>query len=305
MYAVCRSLGLDAKKSATRRTVSCILRGQEEVARALRDYVGRPTPLFHAERLSEHYRQANGGRAEIAMKREDLNHTGAHNINNCIAQALLCLRMGRSRVIAETGGGQHGVAAAAVCARYDLQCCVYMGAKDMERQAQSVCQMRILGAEVCPVHTGTGTLKDATSAAMRDCISNLDTTHFMMGSVAGPHPYPMMVRDYQSIIGRETKRQCLEQFGGKPDILLACVGRGSNALGLFDEFVEDSDSLEGQVMDPHSIAAGLNYPGTGPEHSWLKDTGRADYHAPKKKIKKKNGDCACHSLPGYIVSPGA
>lgn len=289
-----------------------------ELAHTLKHYVGRESPLYHAERLSEHYRKPDGSRAEIYLKREDLNHTGAHKINNCIGQALLCLRMGKKRIIAETGAGQHGVATATVCARYGLQCIIYMGTKDMERQSLNVFRMRLLGAEVRPVAAGTCTLKDATSEAIRDWVTNVESTHYILGSVAGPHPYPMMVRDFQAIIGRETRRQCLDSFGGLPDILMACVGGGSNAIGLYHEFVEE-DSVriigveaggegvntskhaatltmgspgvlhgsmsyllqteEGQVIDPHSISAGLDYPGIGPEHAWLKDTGRAEYYA--------------------------
>ncbi|KAK9785685.1 hypothetical protein WJX73_007029 [Symbiochloris irregularis] len=295
---------------------------KEELAHTLKDYVGRESPLYHADRLSEHYRKSDGGRPEIYLKREDLNHTGAHKINNCIGQALLCLRMGKKRIIAETGAGQHGVATATVCARYGLQCIVYMGAKDMERQALNVFRMRLLGAEVRAVDAGTRTLKDATSEAIRDWVTNVESTHYILGSVAGPHPYPMMVRDFQRIIGVETKKQCKEKIGGNPDILMACVGGGSNAMGLFHDFVEDEgvrligveaagegvdtnkhaatltmgspgvlhgsmsyllQTPEGQVIDPHSISAGLDYPGIGPEHSWLKDTKRAEYYAVTDK----------------------
>jgi tryptophan synthase beta chain len=260
----------------------------------------------------------DGTRAEIYLKREDLNHTGAHKINNSLGQALLCKRMGKKRIIAETGAGQHGVATATVCARAGLECIIYMGAKDMERQALNVFRMRLLGAEVRPVTSGTSTLKDATSEAIRDWVTNVETTHYILGSVAGPHPYPMMVRDFHACIGRETRRQANEMWGGKPDILVACVGGGSNAMGLFHEFVDDEDvrligveaggegvntpkhaatltkgrpgvlhgsysyliqDEEGQVVDPHSISAGLDYPGVGPEHAFLKDLGRAEYHA--------------------------
>lgn len=289
---------------------------QAELARTLRDYVGRESPLYHAERLSAYYAKPDGSRPEIYLKREDLNHTGAHKINNSLGQALLCLRMGKKRIIAETGAGQHGVATATVCAKYGLQCIIYMGAKDMERQALNVFRMRLLGAEVRAVHAGTATLKDATSEAIRDWVTNVEDTHYILGSVAGPHPYPMMVRDFHAVIGQETRRQCMEKFGGKPDILMACVGGGSNAMGLFHEFVEDEDVKmigveaggygidtdkhaatltlgrpgvlhgsysyliqddEGQVIDPHSISAGLDYPGIGPEHSFLKDIGRCEY----------------------------
>ncbi|KAK9918589.1 hypothetical protein WJX75_005184 [Coccomyxa subellipsoidea] len=291
---------------------------QAEFAAILKDYVGRESPLYHAERLSERYRRPDGSRPEIYLKREDLNHTGAHKINNSLGQALLCLRMKKRRIIAETGAGQHGVATATVCAKFGLPCIIYMGAKDMERQALNVFRMRLLGAEVRPVHSGTATLKDATSEAIRDWVTNVETTHYILGSAAGPHPYPMMVRDFQAVIGRETRRQCQAAFGGKPDVLLACVGGGSNAIGLFHEFVDDMDVRmigieaggegidtekhaatltmgspgvlhgsfsyllqddEGQIIDPHSISAGLDYPGIGPEHSYLKDLGRAEYYA--------------------------
>jgi tryptophan synthase beta chain len=289
---------------------------QREYAQLLKDYVGRPSPLYHAERLSEHYKRPDGTRAEIYLKREDLNHTGAHKINNSLGQVLLCRRMGKQRIIAETGAGQHGVATATVCAKFGLKCIVYMGKKDMERQQLNVFRMRLLGAEVREVAAGTATLKDATSEAIRDWVTNVETTHYILGSAAGPHPYPMMVRDFQAIIGRETKVQCAEQWGGLPDILLACVGGGSNAIGLFHDFVDEEavrlvgveasghgldtskhaatltkgspgvlhgsysfllQDAEGQVIDPHSISAGLDYPGIGPEHSYFKDIGRAEY----------------------------
>lgn len=291
---------------------------QAELDSILKDYVGRETPLYYAERLSKQYQRPDGSMPHIYLKREDLNHTGAHKINNSLGQALLCLRMNKKRIIAETGAGQHGVATATVCARLGLKCIVYMGAKDMERQSLNVFRMRLLGAEVRPVHFGTATLKDATSEAIRDWVTNVETTHYILGSAAGPHPYPMMVRNFQSVIGRETRRQCLEKWGGKPDILLACVGGGSNAIGLFNEFVDDEDvrligveaggegvhtkkhaatltkgspgvlhgsfsyllqDADGQVIDPHSISAGLDYPGIGPEHSFLMDVGRAEYYA--------------------------
>ena len=290
---------------------------QAELAGILKDYVGRETPLYFAERLSEHLSPA-GLRHEIYLKREDLNHTGAHKINNALGQALLCKRMGKERIIAETGAGQHGVATATVCARLGLKCIVYMGAADMERQALNVFRMKLLGAEVRPVTSGTSTLKDATSEAIRDWVTNVEDTHYILGSAAGPHPYPAMVRDFHSCIGKETRRQALEKWGGKPDILVACIGGGSNAIGLFNEFVEDADVRligveaggegvntpkhaatltlgtpgvlhgsmsyliqdgDGQIVEPHSISAGLDYPGVGPEHSYLKDIGRAEYHA--------------------------
>jgi tryptophan synthase beta chain len=291
---------------------------QAELDGYLRDYVGRPSPLYFAERLTARYARPDGSGPQIYLKREDLNHTGAHKINNALAQALLAKRMGKQRVIAETGAGQHGVATATVCARFGLDCVIYMGVHDMERQALNVFRMRLMGAEVRPVAAGTGTLKDATSEAIRDWVTNVETTHYILGSVAGPHPYPMMVRDFHAVIGQETRRQAQEKWGGLPDILLACVGGGSNAMGLFHEFVGDAsvrligveaagDGTEtdkhaatltmgrvgvlhgamsyllqdgdGQVTEAHSISAGLDYPGVGPEHAYLKDTGRAEYYS--------------------------
>lgn len=291
---------------------------QQELNQLLKDYVGRPSPLYFAERLSEHYARPDGTGAKIYLKREDLNHTGAHKINNALAQVLLAKRMGKQRIIAETGAGQHGVATATVCARFGLECVIYMGVHDMERQKLNVFRMRLLGATVQPVAAGTGTLKDATSEAIRDWVTNVETTHYILGSVAGPHPYPMMVRDFHAIIGQETRQQCLEKWGGLPDILLACVGGGSNAMGLFHEFVKEPavrligieaagesiesgkhaatltrgkpgvlhgamsyllQDTEGQVIEAHSISAGLDYPGVGPEHSFLKDSGRAEYYS--------------------------
>ena len=291
---------------------------QQELQQLQRDYVGRPSPLYFAERLTAHYAKPDGTGAQIYLKREDLNHTGAHKINNALAQVLLAKRMGKRRIIAETGAGQHGVATATVCARFGLECIVYMGVQDMERQALNVFRMRLMGATVQPVTAGTGTLKDATSEAIRDWVTNVETTHYILGSVAGPHPYPMLVRDFQAVIGQETRLQCQEKWGGLPDILLACVGGGSNAMGLFHEFVkEDSVRLigieaagegvdtekhaatltkgrpgvlhgamsyllqdsDGQVIEPHSISAGLDYPGVGPEHSYLKDSERAEYYS--------------------------
>ncbi|KAG2440347.1 hypothetical protein HXX76_004452 [Chlamydomonas incerta] len=289
-----------------------------EMESILKDYVGRETPLYYAERLSANYKTADGGHAEIYLKREDLNHTGAHKINNSLGQALLCKRLNKQRIIAETGAGQHGVATATICARLGLKCIVYMGAKDMERQALNVFRMRLCGAEVRPVHSGTATLKDATSEAIRDWVTNVETTHYILGSAAGPHPYPMMVREFQSVIGRETKVQAQEKWGGLPDIVMACVGGGSNAIGIFNEFINDTSVRligveaggegvnttkhaatltmgtpgvlhgsysyllqddDGQIIDPHSISAGLDYPGIGPEHSFLKDVKRAEYYA--------------------------
>lgn len=291
---------------------------QAELQGLLKDYVGRATPLYFAERLSQHYARPDGTGAHIYLKREDLNHTGAHKINNALGQVLLAKRMGKQRIIAETGAGQHGVATATVCARFGLQCIIYMGVHDMERQALNVFRMRLMGAEVRPVESGTGTLKDATSEAIRDWVTNVESTHYILGSVAGPHPYPMMVRDFHAVIGQETRAQCLEKWGGLPDILLACVGGGSNAMGLFHEFVGDASvrligveaggegvesekhaatltrgrvgvlhgamsyllqDPDGQVIEPHSISAGLDYPGVGPEHSYLKDLGRAEYYS--------------------------
>lgn len=291
---------------------------QQELQQLMRDYVGRPSPLYFAERLTSHYAKADGTGAQIYLKREDLNHTGAHKINNALAQVLLAKRMGKQRIIAETGAGQHGVATATVCARFGLKCIVYMGVHDMERQALNVFRMRLMGATVQPVSAGTGTLKDATSEAIRDWVTNVETTHYILGSVAGPHPYPMIVRDFQAIIGKETRAQCLEKWDGLPDILLACVGGGSNAMGLFHEFVNEPSirligieaagegvdtekhaatltkgrpgvlhgamsyllqDSDGQVIEPHSISAGLDYPGVGPEHSYLKDSGRAEYYS--------------------------
>ena len=291
---------------------------QEELQQLMRDYVGRPSPLYFAERLTSRYAKADGSGVQIYLKREDLNHTGAHKINNALAQVLLAKRMGKKRIIAETGAGQHGVATATVCARFGLECIVYMGVQDMERQALNVFRMRLMGAKVQPVSAGTGTLKDATSEAIRDWVTNVETTHYILGSVAGPHPYPMLVRDFQAVIGEETREQALEKWGGLPDILLACVGGGSNAMGLFHEFVKEPNvrligveaagegvntqkhaatltqgrpgvlhgamsyllqDADGQVIEPHSISAGLDYPGVGPEHSYLKDIGRAEYYS--------------------------
>ncbi|MEH2008602.1 tryptophan synthase subunit beta [Nostoc sp.] len=295
---------------------------QAELQNLLRDYVGRPSPLYFAQRLTTNYARPDGTGAQIYLKREDLNHTGAHKINNALAQVLLAKRMGKQRIIAETGAGQHGVATATVCARFGLKCVIYMGVHDMERQALNVFRMKLMGAEVRPVEAGTGTLKDATSEAIRDWVTNVETTHYILGSVAGPHPYPMIVRDFHVIIGVETRAQSLEKWGGLPDILLACVGGGSNAIGLFNDFVhEPSVRLigveaagegvntekhaatltkgrigvlhgamsyllqddDGQVIEAHSISAGLDYPGVGPEHSYLMDLGRAEYYSVTDK----------------------
>ncbi len=279
----------------------------------LKHYVGRKSPLYHAKNLSEHF-----GGAQIYLKREDLNHTGAHKINNTIGQALLAQRMGKTRIIAETGAGQHGVASATIAARLGLECIVYMGEVDVARQAQNVYRMKLLGASVVPVSSGSRTLKDALNEAMRDWVTNIDDTYYIIGTVAGPHPYPMMVRDFQSVIGKEAKEQFNEQVGGLPDAVVACVGGGSNAIGLFHPFIEDSsvqiigveaaghgiekgpdahaaplcagsvgvlhgnrtylmEDENGQIIEGHSISAGLDYPGVGPEHAYLKDIGRAEY----------------------------
>ncbi|MEM1251068.1 MAG: tryptophan synthase subunit beta [Cyanobacteria bacterium P01_H01_bin.21] len=290
---------------------------QAELNGLLKDYVGRANPLYFAERLTEHYARPDGSGPQIYLKREDLNHTGAHKINNALGQVLLAKRMGKKRIIAETGAGQHGVATATVCARFGIDCVIYMGVHDMERQSLNVFRMRLMGATVQPVSSGTGTLKDATSEAIRDWVTNVETTHYILGSVAGPHPYPMIVREFHAIIGQETRAQCQEKWGGLPDILLACVGGGSNAMGLFHDFVDEASvrmigieasgegvstgkhaatltagrvgvlhgamsfllqDADGQVIEPHSISAGLDYPGVGPEHSYLKEIGRAEYY---------------------------
>jgi tryptophan synthase beta chain len=284
---------------------------QAEFDYDLAHYVGRPSPLYLAERLT-----AKVGGAQIYLKREDLNHTGAHKVNNTIGQALLAKHMGKPRVIAETGAGQHGVATATVAARLGLKCQVYMGADDVQRQSLNVYRMKLLGAEVIPVTSGSRTLKDAMNEAMRDWVTNIDDTFYIIGTVAGPHPYPKLVRDFQCVIGREARAQCLTQYGKLPDALVACVGGGSNAIGLFHPFLEDTGvamygveagglGLEtgqhaaplaagrpgvlhgnrtylmeddaGQIIETHSVSAGLDYPGVGPEHSWLKDIGRVNY----------------------------
>ena len=273
-----------------------------------RDFIGRPTPLYLAQRLLD-----EGHGARVYLKREDLNHTGAHKINNAVGQALLALRLGKRRIIAETGAGQHGVATATVCARFGLECHVYMGEEDIRRQHPNVVRMHMLGAEVIPVTSGAGTLKDAMNEAIRDWITNVETTHYLIGSAAGPHPYPGLVRDLQSVIGREAREQVLEREGRLPDLVVACVGGGSNAIGLFHPFVGDPEvrllgaeaggdeagtaatlsegrvsvlhgsrsyvlaDEDGQVLETHSISAGLDYPGVGPEHAFLKDSGRAEY----------------------------
>ncbi len=282
-----------------------------EMSGYMTHYVGRPSPLYFAERLTQHF-----GGAKIYFKRDELNHTGAHKINNCIGQILLARRMGKTRIIAETGAGQHGVATATVCARFGYPCIVYMGETDVERQKPNVFRMNLLGAEVRPVTSGTGTLKDAMNEAMRDWVTNVDDTYYIIGTAAGPHPYPAMVRDFQSVIGTEARAQMLEREGRLPDAVVACIGGGSNAIGLFHPFLADEGvrligveaaghglstgqhaaSLtggrpgvlhgnktyllqddDGQIIDAHSISAGLDYPGIGPEHAWLHDVGRAQY----------------------------
>lgn len=279
----------------------------------LKHYVGRPSPIYHAKRLSDEC-----GGAQIFLKREDLNHTGAHKVNNTVGQALLARRMGKPRVIAETGAGQHGVATATVAARYGLECVVYMGVEDVRRQAQNVYRMKLLGAKVVPVESGSKTLKDALNEAMRDWVTNVENTFYIIGTVAGPHPYPMMVRDFNSVVGKECITQMPELVGRQPDAVLACVGGGSNAMGIFYDYIPHKDvrligveaggdgietgrhaaSLSagspgvlhgnrtyliqdgnGQIIDTHSVSAGLDYPGVGPEHAWLKDSGRAEYVA--------------------------
>ncbi len=289
----------------------------EEFDDLLEHYVGRPSPLYFAERLTDHVRKEapEGKGAQIWFKRDELNHTGAHKINNCIGQILLAKRMGKTRIIAETGAGQHGVATATVCARFGLPCVIYMGAKDIERQQPNVFRMKLLGAEIVPVTSGAGTLKDAMNDGMRDWVANVEDTFYIIGTAAGPHPYPEMVRDFQSVIGREAREQMLSRVGRLPDMLVAAIGGGSNAIGLFHPFLDDPDvemlgieaaghgldkqhaaSLaggkpgilhgnktyllqdeDGQIDEAHSISAGLDYPGIGPEHSWLKESGRVRY----------------------------
>ena len=284
---------------------------QKELADLGTHYIGRPSPLYYAERLTEHL-----GGAKIYFKREELNHTGSHKINNCIGQILLAKRMGKTRIIAETGAGQHGVASATVAARFGLPCVVYMGATDVERQAPNVFRMKLLGAEVKAVTAGSGTLKDAMNEALRDWVTNVDDTYYLIGTAAGPHPYPEMVRDFQAVIGQEARQQILEAEGKLPDVVVAAVGGGSNAIGLFHPFLDDEgvkivgveagghgldgnehcasitagspgvlhgnrtyllQDKDGQILEGHSISAGLDYPGIGPEHSWLNDIGRAEY----------------------------
>jgi tryptophan synthase beta chain len=284
---------------------------QRELADELEHYVGRPSPIYHAKRLTQ-----EAGGAQIYLKREDLNHTGAHKVNNTVGQALVARRMGKPRVIAETGAGQHGVATATVAARYGMQCVVYMGTEDVARQAQNVYRMKLLGAQVVPVESGSRTLKDALNEAMRDWVTNVENTFYIIGTVAGPHPYPMMVRDFNSVVGKECVVQMPAMAGRQPDAVLACVGGGSNAMGIFHSYIPYDDvkligveagglgietgkhaatlsagspgvlhgnrtylmqDANGQIQETHSISAGLDYPGVGPEHAWLKDTGRAQY----------------------------
>lgn len=300
-------LDLDAAYKAAKADPSF----KEEFDYLLKHYVGRPSPLYFAERLTEHL-----GGAKVYFKRDELNHTGSHKINNCIGQILLAKRMGKPRIIAETGAGQHGVATATVCARFGFPCTIYMGAKDVERQAPNVFRMKLLGAEIIPVTAGQGTLKDSMNEALRDWVTNVENTYYLIGTAAGPHPYPEMVRDFQSIIGKETKEQIMEAEGRLPDMLIAAVGGGSNAIGLFHPFLDDRDTkivgveaggkgidtdehcasltagkpgvlhgnrtyllqnYDGQIDEGASISAGLDYPGIGPEHSFLKDSGRVEY----------------------------
>ncbi|GGD31511.1 tryptophan synthase subunit beta [Croceicoccus pelagius] len=296
---------------------------KEEFEDLLANYVGRPSPLYYAERLTEELRKgaSEGMGAQVWFKRDELNHTGAHKINNCVGQILLAIRMGKTRIIAETGAGQHGVATATVAARFGLPCVVYMGAKDVERQQPNVFRMRLLGAEVKAVKAGAATLKDAMNEALRDWVANVHDTFYIIGTAAGPHPYPELVRDFQSVIGKEAREQLLERTGRLPDLLVAAIGGGSNAIGLFHPFLDDPDvkmlgveaaghgldkdhaaSLaggspgvlhgnktyllqdeDGQIVEGHSISAGLDYPGIGPEHSWLKETGRVEYTSATDK----------------------
>ena len=306
---------------------------KEEFEGLLAHYVGRPSPLYFAERLTEHL-----GGAQIWFKREELNHTGAHKINNCIGQILLAIRMGKTRIIAETGAGQHGVATATVCARFGLPCVIYMGEVDVERQKPNVFRMKLLGAEVVPVTSGSKTLKDAMNEALRDWVANVHDTFYIIGTAAGPHPYPELVRDFQSVIGREARAQLLERTGKLPDLLLAAVGGGSNAIGLFHPFLDDPDvamigveaaghgidtgrhaaSLtggfpgvlhgnktyllqdeDGQITEAHSISAGLDYPGIGPEHSWLHESGRVKY-VPITDAEALEAFRLCSQLEGII-----
>ncbi len=306
---------------------------QAELRSFLTHYVGRPSPLYFAERLTRHY-----GGAKIYLKREELNHTGSHKINNCMGQILLAMRMGKTRIIAETGAGQHGVATATVCARFGLPCVIYMGATDVERQQPNVFRMKLLGAEVIPVTSGRGTLKDAMNEAMRDWVTNVADTYYLIGTAAGPHPYPAMVRDFQSVIGREVRASMLARKEKLPDACVAAIGGGSNAIGLFHPFIGDAgvrligveaaghgldgpdhaasiqggrpgvlhgnrtyllQDEDGQILEGHSISAGLDYPGIGPEHAWLKDIGRAEYRAATDK-EALEAFQLCSKLEGII-----
>jgi len=314
-----------------------------ELGGLLTHYAGRPSPLYFAERLTEHLRQApaasDGGGAKIYFKRDELNHTGSHKINNCLGQILLARRMGKTRIIAETGAGQHGVAVATVCARYGMPCEIFMGATDIERQKPNVFRMRLLGAKLNAVTSGAGTLKDAMNEALRDWVTNVKDTYYIIGTAAGPHPYPAMVRDFQSIIGKETREQMMAAEGRLPDTLVACIGGGSNAIGLFHPFLDDAgvaiygveagghgldvpnghaasmnggqpgvlhgnrtyllQDEEGQILEGHSISAGLDYPGVGPEHSWLRDTGRVNYVSATDK-EALDAFQLCTQLEGII-----
>ena len=306
---------------------------QAEFDWLLEHYVGRPSPMYYAERLTQHF-----GGAKIYFKRDELNHTGAHKINNCIGQVLLARRMGKTRIIAETGAGQHGVATATICARFGLPCVVFMGETDVERQKPNVFRMKLLGAEIVPVSSGTGTLKDAMNEALRDWVTNVSNTFYVIGTAAGPHPYPMLVRDFQSVIGREAREQILKQEGRLPDVLVAAIGGGSNAIGLFHPFLEDEgvrmigveagghgvdtpmhaaslsggqpgilhgnrtyllQDKDGQIIDAHSISAGLDYPGIGPEHAFLHETGRAEYRTCTDK-EALDAFQLCTKLEGII-----
>ena len=312
-----------------------------ELAALSTHYAGRPSALYYAERLTEYCREKSGGKfgAEIWFKREELNHTGSHKINNCLGQILLARRMGKTRIIAETGAGQHGVASATVSARFGLPCMVYMGALDVERQKPNVFRMKLLGAEVTPVTSGAGTLKDAMNEALRDWVTNVENTYYLIGTAAGPHPYPAMVRDFQAVIGQETKEQFHAQKGKLPDAVVACIGGGSNAIGMFHPFLDDPSVAiwgveagghgidvenghaasmtggrpgvlhgnrtyllqdgDGQILEGHSISAGLDYPGVGPEHSWLRDTGRVTY-VPATDKEALDAFQICSRLEGII-----
>jgi tryptophan synthase beta chain len=300
---------------------------QAELASELKHYIGRPSPVYHARRLS-----AELGGAQIWLKREDLNHTGAHKVNNTMGQALLAHRMGKKRVIAETGAGQHGVASATVAARFGMECVVYMGSEDIKRQAMNVYRMKLLGATVVPVESGSKTLKDALNEAMRDWVTNVESTFYIIGTVAGPHPYPMMVRDFNAVVGRELRTQMPEVIGRQPDAIVACVGGGSNAMGAFYSYIQDASvrligveaagegiqtghhaatlcagrpgvlhgnrtyllqDADGQIIETHSISAGLDYPGVGPEHAWLKDSGRGEYVSATDGEALKAFDALC------------